>query len=226
MVTRHPQADVAKPSTVNLSSKEAFTLGGDPSPSPSHPSCPTAPCPCLAALFELAGHVHEAHDIAHVLGNQLILLVPWGREFDVQISYQYGDMPHWAFIPCSLDLCQCRQIGWWSITSHSIIMLASQHHHKGDTIWSAHPPFLNFIEFVWLPEVSNPPLLDADCVGCKDIITAQKMGINACSDFCFHQDPKINIHLSNCPQGRLQTSISTTADVIQCNSKRLATISL
>ncbi len=83
MVTRHLQADVAKPSTVNLSSKEAFTLGGDPSPSSSHPSRPTALCPCLVVLFELAGHVHEAHDVAHVLDNQLILLVPWGREFDV-----------------------------------------------------------------------------------------------------------------------------------------------
>ncbi len=85
-MTRHLQADVAKPSLVNLSSKEVVTLGGDPSPSPSHPPHAMAPCPCLAALFELAGHVHKAHDIAHLLGNQVILLLPWGGEFDVQVS--------------------------------------------------------------------------------------------------------------------------------------------
>jgi hypothetical protein len=71
---------------VDLSSKEVVTLGGDPSPSPSHPPRPTAPCPCVVALFELAGHIHEAHDIAHVLGDRLILFVPWGRKFDIQIS--------------------------------------------------------------------------------------------------------------------------------------------
>jgi hypothetical protein len=38
------------------------------------------------ALFELAGHIHEAHDIAHVLGNQFILLVLWGHKFEIQIS--------------------------------------------------------------------------------------------------------------------------------------------
>ncbi len=124
-MTRHPQADVAKPNMVDLSSKEVVTLGGDPSPSPPHPPRPTAPCLCLAALFELAGHIHEAHDIAHMLGNQLISLIPRGHEFDIQISQQYGDMLLWALSPCSLNVCQCHQIGWWDIASHSIVMLAS-----------------------------------------------------------------------------------------------------
>jgi hypothetical protein len=71
---------------VDISFEEVVTLEEDPSPSPSHPPPPTTQCPCLAVLFELAGHVHEVHDIAHVLGNQLILLVPRGHKFDVQIS--------------------------------------------------------------------------------------------------------------------------------------------
>jgi hypothetical protein len=75
MVTRHPQADVAKPSMVDLSSKEVVTLGGDLFPSPSHPPRPTALGPCPAALSEVVGHVNEAHDIAHMLSNQLSSVV-------------------------------------------------------------------------------------------------------------------------------------------------------
>jgi hypothetical protein len=148
--------------------KHTHTLGGDPSPSPSHPPHPMAPCPCLAALFELAGHI--PHDIAHVLGNQLILLVLWGCKFDIQISYQYGDMPLWALSPCSLDVREHCQIGWWDIASHSIVTLTSQYQHKGDKVWSARPPFLDLIEFVWLSEESDSPLLDTDCVGREDVI--------------------------------------------------------
>ncbi len=110
MVTGHLQADGTKPSTVDLSSKEVVTLGGDQSPSPSHLPGPLALCLCLAVLFELVGHVNKAHDVAHVLSNQLITLVPGGRKFDIQISKQYGDMPLSAFIPCSLDVCQYHQI--------------------------------------------------------------------------------------------------------------------
>jgi hypothetical protein len=76
MVTRHLQADVARPSTVNLSSKEVVTLGGDPSPSLYHWPRPTAPGPCPAALSEVAGHIDKAHDVAHMLSDQLIALVP------------------------------------------------------------------------------------------------------------------------------------------------------
>jgi hypothetical protein len=171
MVTRHLQFDVAKPSAVDLSSEEVVRLGGDPSPSPSHPPRPTALGLCPAALSEVVGHVDKAHDVAHMLGDQLIVLIPWGSKLDVQISKQYGDMHLWAFNPCSLNVFQRSQIGWWDVTSHGVITLASQHHHKGDNIWSTHLPFLDLIEFVWFPKEGNPPLLDADHVGRKDIVT-------------------------------------------------------
>ncbi len=158
MVTRHLQADVAKPSMVDLSSKEVVTLGGDPSPSPSHLPCSTAPGPCPVVLSEVAGQVDKAHDVAHMLGNQLIALVPWGSKLDDQISKQYGDMPLWAFNPCSLNVFQRCQISWWDVTSHSVIMLASRHHHEGDNVWSTRLPFLDLLEFVWFPKEGNPPL--------------------------------------------------------------------
>ncbi len=171
-MTGHPQADIAKPSTVDLSSKEVVTLGEDPSPSPSHLPRPTTPCLCSAVLFKLAGHVDKVHDVVHVLGNQLIVLVPGGPEFDVKISKQYEDMPLWAIVPCSLNMCQRCQIGWWDVASHSIVTLASQHHHKSDNVWSMCLPFLNLINVVWFAKEGNPPLLDADGIGRKDIIIA------------------------------------------------------
>ncbi len=119
----------------------------------------------------MAGHVDEAHDIAHMLGNQLIAFVPWGSKFDVEISEQYGDMPLWELDPCSLNVFQHRQIGWWDVTPHSVITLASQHHHKGDNVWSTRPPFLDLIEFVRFPKEGNPPLSGADRVGREDIVT-------------------------------------------------------
>jgi hypothetical protein len=81
-------------------------------------------------------------------------------------------MPLWALSPCSLDVRQLCQIGWWGIASHSIVTLASRYHHKGDNIWSACLLFL---------DLSNPPLSDADCIGrklsrkCRHFLCRQKL---------------------------------------------------
>jgi hypothetical protein len=95
-------------------------------------------------------------------------------------------MPLWALSPCSLNVRQCHQIGRWDIASHSVVMLASQYNHKGDNVWSTCLPFLDLIEFIWLPEESNPPLSDADCVGHEDVIATQKASKNAYNDYRFH----------------------------------------
>ncbi len=169
MVTGHSHADAIKPYTVDLFSKHVVTLGGDPSPSPSHLPHPTAPRLCLAVLYELVGHINEAHDVAHMLGNQLITLVPGGHKFDVQISKQYGYMPLYAVVSCSLDVCQHCQIGRWGVTLHSIITLASRHRHEGENVWSAPPPFLNLIEFVRFPKEGDSPLSDAVALDAKTL---------------------------------------------------------
>ncbi len=201
MVTGDPQANAAKPSTVNLCSEEVVTLGGDPSPPLPHPPGPAAPSPYLAALLELARHVNEAHYITHLFWDKLIALVPWGRKFDVQIAKQDWNVPLGALVPGGLDMCQCRKIVWWDVASHHIVTVASQHHHEGDDVWSPHTCFLDLIELIRSPEEGNPPLLDADGVGCKDTGIARKSSVNAPHDFCFHQDPKINVHRHHRPQG-------------------------
>jgi hypothetical protein len=71
---------------VNLSPEEVVALGGDPTPPPSHPPCPSAPGLCPAALFELARHVNEPHDVLLLLSNHLILLIPGEHEVDIQIT--------------------------------------------------------------------------------------------------------------------------------------------
>jgi hypothetical protein len=81
-VTGHLRADAVKPSTVNLSSEEVVTLGGDPSPPSSHPPGPVALSPCSVALLELARHVDEAHNVTHLFCDTLIALVPRGGEFE------------------------------------------------------------------------------------------------------------------------------------------------
>ncbi len=184
-MTGHPQADAAKPSTVNLSSKEVVTLGGDPSPPLSHPPGPAALSPCLAALLELARHVNEAHNVTHLFCDKLIALIPRGGEFDVQIAKQDRNVPLGALVPCGLDVCQHRKIVWWDVASHHVIMVASRHHHEGDDVWSPHTRFLNLIEFVRSPEEGNPSLLDADSVGSEDTVITQKSSINAARDFLF-----------------------------------------
>jgi hypothetical protein len=157
MVTGHPQADAAKPSTVNLSSEEVVTLGGDLSPPSSHPPGPAALSPCLAALLELARHVDEAPNITHLFCDKLIALVPRGGKFDVQITKQDPNVPLGALVPCGLDLCQRHKIVRWDVASHRIITVASRHHHKGDDVWSPHTRFLDLIEFVNLQKRAIPP---------------------------------------------------------------------
>jgi hypothetical protein len=202
-VTGHPQADAAKPSTVNLSSEEVVTLGGDPSPPLSHLPGPAALSPCLVALLELAGHVDEAHNVTHLFCNKLIALVPRGGEFDVQIAEQDRNVPLGALVPCGLDVCQCRKIVRWDVASPRVITVASQHHHEGDDVWSPHTRFLNLIEFVRSLEEGDPSLSDADGVRSEDTVITRKSSINAARDFRFHQDPKINFHRRHCPQGGL-----------------------
>ncbi len=202
MVTGDPQADAAKPSTVNLSFQEVVTLGGDPSPPSPHPPGPAAPSPYLAALLELARHVNEAHYVTHLFCNKLIALIPWGLKFDVQIAKQDRNMPLGVLVPGGLDVCQRCKIFQWDVASHCVVTVTSQHHHKGDDVWSPHTHFIDLIEFIRSPEEGDPPLSDADGIGRKDTVIAQKLSINASRDFCFHQDPKINVHHHHCPQGR------------------------
>ncbi len=169
-MTGHPQANAAKPSTVNLSSKEIVTLGGDPSPPSSHSPGPATLSPCLAALLELARHVDEAHNVTHLFCDKLIALVPRGGEFDVQIAEQDRNVPLGALVPCGLDVCQCRKIVRWDVASHRVITVTSRHYHEGDDVWSPHTCFLDLIEFVRSPEGGDPSLSDADGIGNKDTV--------------------------------------------------------
>jgi hypothetical protein len=202
-VTGHPQADAAKPSTVDCSSEEVVTLGGDPSPPPSHPPSPAALSPCSVALLELARHVDETHDVSDLFGDQFITLVPWGRKSDVQIAKQDWNVPLGALVPGVLDVCQRRKIVPRDIASHHVILVAPRHHHEGDNVWSPRTCFLDLIEFITSPEEGDPPLSDADGVGSEDIVITRKTSLNAPRDFRFHQDPEINFHRRHCPQGGL-----------------------
>ncbi len=171
MVTRHPQCHTAKSSTVDLSPEEVVTLRGDPSPSPSHPLCPSAPGLCPAVLFELTRYINEPHDVLHLLSDHLFLLVPGGHEVDIQITKKDWDMPLGTVIPGSLNVCQRHQIVWRDVAAHGIVPFHTRHHHKGDNVWPVHSPFLDLIEFVRFPEEGNPSLSDFDRVRCKDIVT-------------------------------------------------------
>jgi hypothetical protein len=171
---------------VDLSPEEVVTLGGDPSPPPSHPPCPSSPGPCLVVLFEVARHVSEPNDILHLLSNHLISLVSGGCKVDVQITKKDWDMPLWACIPGSLNVCQHCKIGRRDVAPHSIVPFHTRHHHKGDNIWSIYLPFLDLIKFVRFLEEGDPSLSDADRIRCKDIVTTQKASVNAPRDFCFH----------------------------------------
>jgi hypothetical protein len=88
VVTGDPQANATKPSTVNFSSEEVVTLGGDPSPPLPHPPGPAALSPYSVALLELARHVDKAHYVTHLFCDKLIAhslgmqagseYAPWG----------------------------------------------------------------------------------------------------------------------------------------------------
>ncbi len=154
---------------VDLSPEEVVTLGGDPSPPPSHLPCPLALGFCPAALFELARHVNEPHDVLHLLSNHLILFVLGGHEVDIQITKKDWDMPLETVVPGSLNVCQCRKIIRRDVAPHGIVPFHTRHHHKGDNVWPAHLPFLDLIEFVRFLEEGNPSLSDTDRVRCKTL---------------------------------------------------------
>ncbi len=119
---------------VDLSPEEVFTLGGDPSPPLSHPPCPLAPGPYPVALFELARHVNEPHDVLHLLSDHRISLIPGGREVDIQITKKDRDMPLGTFVPGSLNVCQRRKIVQRDVAPHGILPFHTHHHHEGDDI--------------------------------------------------------------------------------------------
>jgi hypothetical protein len=86
MIKRGTQTNAAKFPTVGRPAEEVITLGGYPPPVSSQPPRPSPLCVTARSLMEVFGQIGQPTDVLHHFSNPLVLLVPGGAEFDIEIS--------------------------------------------------------------------------------------------------------------------------------------------
>jgi hypothetical protein len=86
VIKRGKQTNAAKFPMVGCLAKEVITLGVYPPPASSHPPRPSPSRVTARLLTEVFGQIGQPTDILHHFSNPLVLLIPGGAEFDVEIS--------------------------------------------------------------------------------------------------------------------------------------------